>query len=224
MQYRARSPRSHDCQVQRRFGRWRAGASHYAAVLVDLDDVARLQDALIDTACRDRQREGRPADDRAEVAARAERPAAGVAEAADLGELAGERREAHVPPPPSSSEHAPRPAGQRGVSENPWTVSSKPRSLRATVVISERQTSVSGCRRSATSRASDSSGANTAFAGAAAAFQVEATSRQPARSNINRFSRSSARSTTVAESPFSDTRALIGTAAHDRIAWYFAPV
>src|SRR5438093_4914721 len=221
MQHRARSPRSHDCQVQRRFGRWRAGASHHPAVLVDLDDVARLQHALIDTACRDRHREGLPAVDRAEVAAAAERPAARVAQAADLGELAGERREAHLPPP-SSSEHAPRRAGQRGVSENPWTVSSKPRSLRATVVISERQTSVSGCRRSATSRVSDSSGANTAFAGAADAFQVYAASRQPVASNVNRFSRSSARSTTVAESPFTDTRALIGTAAHDRIAWYFA--
>src|SRR6266542_3128509 len=154
MQYRARSPRSHDCQVQRRFGRWRAGASHYAAVLVDLDDVARLQDALIDTACRDRQREGRPADDRAEVAARAERPAAGVAEAADLGELAGERREAHVPPPPSSSEHAPRPAGQRGVSENPWTVSTMPPSRRGTVGIADAHSAASACTRG------QSSGAN----------------------------------------------------------------
>ena len=65
----------------------------------------------------------------------------------------------------------PRRAGQRGVSENPWTVSSNPRSLRETVVILDRHTSVSGCTRSAISRASDSSGANTAFAGAADTFQ-----------------------------------------------------
>ena len=35
-------------------------------------------------------------------------------------------------------------AGQRGVIETPWTVSSNPRSLRATVVILDRQISASG--------------------------------------------------------------------------------
>jgi hypothetical protein len=48
------------------------------------------------------------------------------------------------------------------------------------------------------------------------------TSRHPARSNVNRFSRPSPWSSTVAASPFRDTRALIGTAAHDRIDVYFA--
>src|SRR6185312_13697096 len=65
---------------------------------------------------------------------------------------------------PSSRRALPRCAGQRGVMEKPWTVSSNPRSLRATVVISERQISASGCTCTGMLRATDSSGANIAFA------------------------------------------------------------
>src|SRR5207248_11483221 len=63
-------------------------------------------------------------------------------------------------PPPSSRAQAPNRAGHRGVSETPWMVSSKPRSLRATVVIWCRQVSAVAGASSARSCASDSSGAN----------------------------------------------------------------
>src|SRR5882762_7869499 len=192
-------------------------------MVVDGDDVARLEQSLVHAARRNREGERFLVHDGAEVAAGPERPAALVAVPADFRQVFGECLETQAAePPPSSSEHPPRRAGHRGVSENPWTVSSNPRSLRATVVILERQTSASGCRRSVTSRASDNSGANTAFAGAVAAFQVYATARQPVASNRKRFSRSLPCSTTVTESSFRETRALIGTAAHDWMDVYRA--
>ena len=89
MQHRPRAARARDRQVQTRLGRGRARPAHDLAVLVDLHDLARREDALIHAAGRNREAHWVAAHDGAEVAARPERPAARVAVASDLGELSG---------------------------------------------------------------------------------------------------------------------------------------
>src|SRR6059036_3132188 len=180
MQHRAGSPRSHDRQMQRRFGRRRTRASNDPAARLDFHDVTRLQEPLVDTAGRNGESEWIAADDGAEIAARAECPATLVTVTAELRELPGECFERNqAAEPPSSSEAAPRRAGHRGVRAMPCTVSSNPRSLRATVVIGDLQISASGFTRSVISRVTDSSGAKNAF-GCPATFHAYATSRHPA--------------------------------------------
>src|SRR5207247_3941568 len=78
-----------DRQVQPRLGRGRARPAPDLAVLADLHDLARREDALIHAAGRNREAHWVAAHDGAEVAARPERPAARVAVASDLGELSG---------------------------------------------------------------------------------------------------------------------------------------
>src|SRR6267143_702425 len=138
---------------------------------VDLDDLSRCQQSLVHAAARYGEPQRLTADDGAEVAARAERPSAAIAEACDLGELRRELGGGGHSQGRSSNTAPPSSAGQRGVSETPWTVSSKPRSLLATVVIGCRHVSETFGTRSVTSRASDSSGANSAFLGNSSVFQ-----------------------------------------------------
>src|SRR5437667_10984682 len=135
MQHRARAFGLGDRDVQARFSGWLAGPCQDMAALVDLHDLSWRQRSLVYAAARYGEPQRLTADDGAEVAARAERPPAAVAEASDLGELRRELgggggghsqgRGSH-PPPPS-------PTDQRGVREPPCTVSSTPRSPRAPV-------------------------------------------------------------------------------------------
>src|SRR6266702_5543902 len=90
MQYCARAPRPRDGDVQARFGRGFSRSRHDVAVLVDLDDLTGCEEALVDAADGDGETEGIAAQDRAEVTARPQGPAAGVTLAPDLDELGGQ--------------------------------------------------------------------------------------------------------------------------------------
>src|SRR3989442_15539418 len=87
MQRRARAFRLGDRDVQARFSGWLPGPRQHAATLVDLDELSRCQQSLVYAAARYGEPQRLTADDGAEVAARAERPSAAIAEASDLGEL-----------------------------------------------------------------------------------------------------------------------------------------
>src|SRR5207245_6320631 len=87
MQHRARAFGLGDGDVQARFSGWLPGPSDQTAALVDLHDLSRRQQPLVHAAARYGEPQRLAADDGAEVAARAERPPAAVAEASDLGKL-----------------------------------------------------------------------------------------------------------------------------------------
>src|ERR1041385_3257116 len=90
MQHGAGAGGSRDRHVNGRLRRRFPAAATDGALRIDLDDVARLQQALVHPTRRDRQRERCTLDDSAEITAGAQGPAPRAREAADFGELGGE--------------------------------------------------------------------------------------------------------------------------------------
>src|SRR5262249_58290721 len=86
VQDRAGAARRHDFDMQRRFGRGGAVAGEDAPVAV-LEDVAGRQLALVGAAARDHEAQWIAARDRAEVAARSERPSTRVQPVSEAGQL-----------------------------------------------------------------------------------------------------------------------------------------
>src|SRR5260221_6565341 len=96
MQHRAGAPRPHDGQVKSRLGRGLARAGHDLALLIDRDDLVDGEEPLIDAGGRDREPQGVAAHDGAEMAARAEGPAASVALEANFDDLYRQLGETHA--------------------------------------------------------------------------------------------------------------------------------
>src|SRR4051812_23077532 len=97
MQHRAcpDTPRARNGNVQPAFGgRFSAAARRvHASRLVNFDNLAGFEEALIDPAAGDGEPQRLATHDGAEITAGPERPAAGVAVPAQLGQLSGERLE-----------------------------------------------------------------------------------------------------------------------------------
>src|SRR6185503_6173747 len=80
-------------EMQRRFRGGFAFALHEAAVLVDFHDLLRLEQAFVEAARGDGERERMALHHGAEIAARPQRPAARVTVPCDCGEVDGQRLE-----------------------------------------------------------------------------------------------------------------------------------
>src|SRR3954464_2733834 len=94
----ARAARADDLEVQQRVGRWAAGISDdHLAAIVDLENAILVQLAFVRHARRDGKTQRTRVYDSAEVAARAQYPAAGVEMTANRDHVAGTSgQRAHV--------------------------------------------------------------------------------------------------------------------------------